>query len=291
MAEMIGNGHCHSFNGDGRMDILARSVTGDLFVVPHSGELRGTRTFEEPVKIGENFHHLRDHYLVRTIDIDGSGRASVLAMSGLKYNPIKGIFLYPGLGGLDGMNTIGGRIHISGGREDRSWETMGIAPFGPGPDIMFGRETDEGNVDAFYSRGEVVEQETYDRTPHRMVTVDVADFPWTLADITGTGTPDLLVVRANGDLDVYEFGEPLPGVSPFSGQGTWHTVAHGWDAEVFAVTDIDLDGNPDLLALRPDGTLHAHVHSGKFDPDNPLATFLPEPEVVATGWTDYNSIS
>lgn len=292
MAEMIGNGHCHSFNGDGRLDILARSVsTGDLFVYPHSGSFRGTRTYEEPVKIAENFHFLRDHYLARTIDVDGSGRGHVLAMSGLKYNPYAGIFLYPNLGGLNGMKTLGERIHISGSRPDRSWESMGIARLTPGPDVMFGREKDKGHVDAFLPRGEVVEGETFDKTPHRMVDVSVDDFPFAMADVTCTGRPDLLVKRANGDLDVYEFATDSSGGVYFPGVGTWHTVLRGFDVDVFAVTDVDLDGNPDLLALRKDGTLHAYVHNGKFDPERPLATFAPEPEVVATGWTDYNSIS
>lgn len=59
MAEMIGNGLCHSFSGDGTLDILARGEsTGALYLVPHSGRFRGTGTHGEPVKIAENFHHL-----------------------------------------------------------------------------------------------------------------------------------------------------------------------------------------------------------------------------------------
>nr|BFE54726.1 hypothetical protein GCM10017745_81530 [Saccharothrix mutabilis subsp. capreolus] len=292
MAEMIGNGLCHSFGGDGRLDILARSEsTGDLYLVPHSGRFSGTGTYGEPVKIAENFHHLRNHYMVRTIDIDGSGRAHVLALSTLKYNPFEGVFLYPNKG-LNGLDTLGEPIKISGRRADRRWETMAIGSLGGGPDVMFGREQDQGGVHAFFSQGEVVESETYDRTPHPMVTVDVADFPWTLADITRTGRPDLLVVRANGDLDAYEFGPgELTNGEAFTHEGTWHTIRRDWDAKVFAVTDVDLDGNPDLLALTEDGTLLAYVHSGKFDPDNPEATYAAEPEVVATGWQDFNSIS
>lgn len=293
MARMKGNGHCHSFNGDGRMDVMARDdVTGELFVFPHSGSFQGTETFGEPVLIGTGFDPLRDHYLVRTIDINGNGYADVLGLSMRPMNSHHGIFLYPNKGGLDGLDTLADPIRISGARDDKKWETLGIYDVDlDGCDDMFGREQDAGNVDAFFNRREVKENETYDKAAHRLVTVDVDDFPFAMADITGTGRPDLLVRRKNGDLDVYEFAHDESGDGPWwRGEGRWFTLGRGWqEYEIITVTDLDLDGRPDLMGLRGDGTLVAHLNNG-WDPSAPRDT-LGAPEVVATGWQKFSVVS
>ncbi|MEH1101750.1 FG-GAP repeat domain-containing protein [Micromonospora sp. CPCC 205561] len=291
---MSGNGHCRSFNGNGMLDIMARDdVTGNLLVFPHSGSFRGGETYGEPVLIGTGFHETRNHALVRPIDVNGNGYADVIGVSVSHMNETHGIFLYPNRGGLNGLDTLGEPIRISGSRDDKKWETLGIADVDlDGCDDMFGREKDAGNVDAFFNQRQVRQNETYDRTAHRMVTVDVEDFPLAMADVTGTGRPDLLVRRANGDLDVYEFAHNTSGEGPWwRGEGRWFTLGRGWqEFTQIAVTDIDLDGRPDLLAVRADGTLVVHLHTGKFDPDRPAAT-LSAAEVVATGWQKYSVVS
>lgn len=288
MAPMLGNGHCHSFNGDGKLDILTRDhTTGELFVFPHSGEFRGTETYLEPVKISDGFHPERDHMTVRTIDSTGDGRADVLGFSRLEDNGARGQFLYRNTGGLNGMDTLAEPIKMSSGRTDgRRWDTIGIADLtGSGPEDMFGRERDTGHVDAFYSRGRLIEDGSFDRTPRRLTSVGPDDLPIAMADVTGNGNLDLLVRRVNGDLDLYEFADDE------AAEGTWYTLAHNWDQlRISAVTDLDLDGRPDFLGLRPDGTLVGYLHAGKFDPDNPLATFA-EPEVIATGWQRFSVLS
>jgi len=287
VAPMSGNGHCHSFNGDGRPDILIRTIsTGELFVYPHSGRFDGPNTFGDPVKIGENFDVENDYVLVRTIDIDGNGRADVVALAGRDHNPDRGVFLLYNKAGLNGMDTLTPRIAISGARPDKRWETLGIRDLtGNGVDDMFGRGMDAGNVDGFLNRGMVVENDTYDREPVPLTTVDVADFPLAMADFTGTGRDDLLVLRSNGDMDVYEFGDQE------SEEGRWFTIARGWDGlRSIAVTDIDMDGRPDLLTLDGTGTLHVHVHSGKFDPDRPEELF-DRPQVLFTGWSDVDVVT
>lgn len=73
------------------------------------------------------------------------------------------------------------------------------------------------------------------------------------------------------------------------GAGEWYTISRGWDGvRAIDITDIDGDGKPDLLALRVDGTLVAHVHQGVFDPERPLSTFR-EPVAVAVGWNDFGA--
>ncbi|WP_256442403.1 VCBS repeat-containing protein [Micromonospora sp. C31] len=291
---MYGNGHCRSFNGDGRMDIMARDdVTGELLVFPHSGSFRGSETFGEPVLISTDFHPTRNYGLVRPIDVNGNGYADVIGVSMSFMNPTHGIFLYPNKGGLNGLDTLGEPIRISGARDDKKWETLGIADMDlDGCDDMFGREQDAGHVDAFFNQRQVRQNETYDRTAHRMVTVDVEDFPLAMADVTGTGRPDLLVRRANGDLDLYEFAQNTSGEGPWwREEGQWFTLGRGWQEFAHVVvTDIDLDGRPDLLVVRADGTLVVHLHNGKFDPEQPSATFSA-PKVLATGWQKYSVVS
>lgn len=87
MPAMIMNGHCRSFNGDGRKDLLVRHDTnGELLVFPHSGKFDGTRTFLDPVTIGTDFSWEK-HLIIRTIDIRGNGLASVLAGSENRSTP------------------------------------------------------------------------------------------------------------------------------------------------------------------------------------------------------------
>ncbi|MDG4794563.1 hypothetical protein [Micromonospora sp. WMMD1082] len=293
MTRMNANGHCHSFNGDGKPDIMARRIsTGELFVFPHSGRLQGTSTFGDPVKIADGFEVDR-YVLLRTIDISGEGRAHVLAVAGQDNPEPRGLFLYYNKKGLAGTDTLAPPIRISGRRSDKSWETLGIADLnGDGIEDMFGRGTDRGDVDAFLNRAVgMVEHETMDKNNILMTTVQVDDFPIGMADFTGTGTLDLLVLRPGGNLEIYEFPPGQPADRPPSGDdGTWHTVGTGWDRmEFITITDIDLDGNPDVLGLEADGTLSAYVHNGKFDADRPLETFQP-PQTVLTGLRDFTSI-
>jgi len=269
------------------------SHTGELFVFPHSGRFQGRDTYSEPVLIGDRFHWQRDYGVVRTIDINGNGHADVIALCDRDVNGRSGVFLFPNRGRLDGLDTLAGPIQISGPRSDRRWETLGIADLDlDGCDDMFGREKDRGEVHGFFNRREVVEHETYSREPVLMVTVDVADWPLGMADFTGSGRPDLLVRRGNGDLDVYEFApDETGGGVRFGDGGRWFTVARGWQSyDRIVLTDVDLDGHPDLLAIGADGVLLAFQHDGVFDPENPLALFRA-PVVVATGWQRFGMIS
>jgi hypothetical protein len=209
----------------------------------------------------------------------------VVALAGRDHNPEKGVFLFYNKAGLNGMDTLTPRIAISGARPDKRWETLGIRDLtGNGVDDMFGRGMHAGNVDGFLNRGVVVENDTYDREPVPLTTVDVADFPLAMADFTGTGRDDLLVLRGNGDVEIYEFPDQE------SAQGRWFTVARGWGAmRSIAVTDIDLDGRPDVLTLDDGGVLRVHVHNRKFDPDRPRSCSVHPRSCSPTGPTSTSS--
>ncbi|ONI83209.1 hypothetical protein ALI144C_17085 [Actinosynnema sp. ALI-1.44] len=295
---MLGNGASRSFNGDGKPDLLVRkNATGEVFVLPHSGKFDGTSTFGEPVLIAKDMGWQRFGFLRAAQN--GSGPADVIAFSLEGVNPGEdgewGLFLYQNNGGLDGLQTLSDTpIRVSGRRDDgRVWETVALADVsGNGSDDTVSREVNEGNVDWFPHGGAIVANDTYDKTPHRLTTVAPTDFPFAMADFTGNGKLDLVVRRENGDIDIFEFADDHDlAHSATAGEGTWYTVAKGWNEYVFlCLTDIDLDGAPDLLVTKPDGTLLGYRNSGKFDPADPEALF-EEPVVVGTEFWQYDVLS
>ncbi|MGY1434186.1 FG-GAP-like repeat-containing protein [Streptomyces reniochalinae] len=307
MAFAFNNGACRSFRGDGKLDLLVRSAeTGALWVYPHSGKLNGTQTYEDPVKIGDNFGRERFCF-IQACDVTGNGRAELCAFSVKEVtvngevrkintgeNGVFGFFLLQNLGGPGEIGPFGEPTRISGKREDdRYWSTFGFADItGSGNDDIFSRGLGAGNFDCFpHLNAGVIADDTYDREPLPLTTINPDDFPFAMADFTGNGNLDLLVRRPDGDIALFEFpGKPgVEYADPAS--GTWYTVARGWqDMKYMTLTDVDLDGKPDLLALRPDGTLSAFVHSGRFDPDNPESLFS-EPVTVGTGFDRYDTIS
>ncbi|GGL18663.1 hypothetical protein Sme01_74010 [Sphaerisporangium melleum] len=300
MAPNFANGQCRSFRGDGRPDLLVRDTeTGELLVYPHSGRFDGAATYDAPVLIGKGFGWQR-FFFVRAVDASGDGRADICAFSADEFdinpgeNGEHGFFLLRNLGQGAEIGPFAEPMRVSGRRDDgQKWETIGFADVtGTGTDDTFGRGKDAGNVDVFPHRDRgVVRDDTYDKDPVRLTEVGVDDLPVAMADFTGNGDLDLLVRRANGDLDLYEFAARPGTPAAAATAGTWHTVARGWqDMRLMALTDIDLDGRPDLLGVGADGTLVAYRHSGGFDPRHPLGLFR-EPVAIATGFEKYDVLS
>jgi hypothetical protein len=293
---MLNNGASRSFNGDGKPDLLVRERgSGDVLVYPHSGALDGLSTFLQPILIKRDMGW-RNVAFIRSLD-NGSGRADILAFDLAEINPgvagEHGLFLFPNTGGLNGLDTLGEPMRISGKRDDgQLWETVGMADIsGNGADDTFSRGWDAGNVDWFPHTGRVLRDDTYDKTPHRLTEVAVDDFPLAMADFTGNGRLDLLVLRAGGDLDLFVFdaGHDLT-TSREAGQGTWYRLAGDWKRfQRTTLSDVDCDGNPDLLVVDEGGRLLAFRHRGKFSPENPSAV-LEEPVVVGEGFAQYDVV-
>lgn len=296
MVAMLGNGASRSFDGTGKPDLLVRvGETGEVFVLPHSGAFAGSATFSEPVLIARDMGW-QTFGFVRALD-NGDGLAGVLAFSLEQINPgvdgEHGLFLFPNTGGLRGLDTLGAPVRISGKRDDgRLWETVGMADIsGNGADDTFSRGWDGTNVDWFPHTGTVVPNDTYDKTPHRLTEVAVDDFPLAMADFTGNGTLDLLVRRADGDLDLFVFadGHDLAH-SLEAGEGTWYTVGRGWDAyRHITLSDIDLDGTPDLLAVDGEGALLAFRNTGKLLP-GAAEDLFQEPVTIGEGFQRYDVV-
>lgn len=271
---LVSVGHSASFNGDGRRDILARNFeTGDLFVHPHTGKFDGLNTYGEPVHIATGFTPTYFRW-VGAGDFTGDGRADVYVTTADAK-----CFLYPNVAGLDGLDTLGERMHVGGKRPEVMYDSLALADLtGDGKVDCFGRQVGTGKIDGIRNLG-INGLDTW-AAPEPMIEVRKTDWPIGMADVTGTGKLDLIIRRDNGDLAVHDFGV-----------GRWYTVSHGWDAmRLIDITDIDGDGRPDMLGLRKDGTLVAYQHRGTFDADDPAKTFC-EPVPVATGWTEFDYIS
>ncbi|MFJ2774384.1 FG-GAP repeat domain-containing protein [Streptomyces sp. NPDC087300] len=274
-----------SFNGDGKQDILARDArTGELFVFPHSDGFRGAETYGEPVLIGTGFG---SHLWLCAGDLTGDGRADVVCIT-----DDDRALVFLNQGGLDGLGTLGEAIHVGGKPPERAYDTIALGDLtGNGVVDIIGRVQGTGDVHRIMHQGKVDAANTF-APPADFAVIAPADLPVGLADITGSGELDLLVRHADGTLsahEVYAGGRGEDGLP--LGPGGWHTLGSGWlETAVIDITDIDGDGRPDLLAVRPDGELVVHRHSGSFDPENPGATFLP-PVAVGAGWGGFDIVS
>jgi len=105
------------------------------------------------------------------------------------------------------------------------------------------------------------------------------------------GTIELTVRRANGDLDLFVFadGHDLAH-SLEAGEGTWRTVGHGFDAyRHITLSDVDLDGTPDLLAVDAEGALLAFRNTGKLLP-GAAEDLFQEPVTIGEGFQRYDVV-
>jgi hypothetical protein len=279
-------GRCGSFNGDGRRDILARKPsTEELFVVPHSGRLDGLATFGTPVLIRTGMDAY--HRWIGAGDFTGDGRADVLINTGDDQ-----VRLYVNTGGLNGLRTLAEEgIHVGGKLSpDISYDTIALADItGDGRTDVFGRLAGTTEVHTMLNQG--VDGLNTFAPPKHLATIGPGEVPFGVADVTGDGRPDLLVEATDDELVIYdlfaegadEHGNPL-------GPPRRYPISLGWAGKlVITLTDLTGDGHPDLLGLAPDGTLLAHAHRGRFDPENPTDTYA-EPVVVGTGFDVYNMI-
>lgn len=97
-------------------------------------------------------------------------------------------------------------------------------------------------------------------------------------EVTGDFAADLVGRRADGTLVVYPGSGRLQGGLTF---GEAVEVGTGWNViTALAVADVTDDGEQDLVARWPDGTLSVYPHTGIFDGTN---TWSP-PETIGTGW-------
>ncbi|MFF4402805.1 FG-GAP repeat domain-containing protein [Streptomyces sp. NPDC001480] len=281
-------GRSYSFTGNGRPDILACDPeAAELYVHPHTGWYNGLDTYGAPVLIARGAEFASCQW-IGAGDFNGNGLADIIVITADNK-----CLLHLNQGGLDGLNTLGEALHVGGKLPDVSYDTIAIGDItGSGTTDIIGRLEGTGEIHFIPSLGKVDGTNTFG-PPIHFTTLGTTDTPVGLADVTGTGEPDLLVRHPNGDLSAVDFfaaGKREDGY-PAEGEGTWYPVGRGFDAyRTLTITDVNGDGKPDLVGVRADGALVAHTHSRVFDPGNPLATFQA-PVAVGAGWDHYANIS
>jgi hypothetical protein len=273
--------------GTPRSDILARNYyTGHLLLFRHSGRLDGRRTFEEPVIVSTNFSS-------RTVDWLGVGDFTGEGTDVVAVTSDGRSVLYP-LDELMRMSEPCVGFDLRCDLTHTRYHTLVVADIdSDGQADIVGREAGDGNVVAMVN--ESTGGSFAMAPPKKLATMTNTDYFVGMADVTGTGRPDLVVSRLKGIIAAYEFS-PGQGSRPGSilssaDGGLWYPlieVAGG--IRIVAVTDVDGDGWPDILGVRSDGALLAYQHGGVFWPQDPMATYL-DPVVIGTGWDEFDIIA
>jgi RHS repeat-associated protein len=219
------------FNGDGKVDVIARSVlNGNLYLFPGNG----AGGFGTRAEIGWGWTDADQ--IFSPGDFDGDGKSDVLYRrpSDMNLYMVRG----NGTGGwIDGASTAVG------------WGWDGNIIFSPGditgdgkPDVLYRRPSDQK---LYYIRG----NGAGGWIDGASVAVDATawsdrDIIFGRGDVTGDGRTDLYArVAASGELRLY----------PGNGNGTFAapvSVGTGWTVyrHLLAAGDINADAQPDIVA-------------------------------------------
>jgi hypothetical protein len=272
-------GRTTSLCGNGMSDIFVRNYyTGALLYFAHRGFLNGLHTYEEPVAIRDDFGP-RSVEWFSVGDFTGDGRADIVVFS-----PGAGCRLYRNTRGLDSLGTDAQAIPLGCELSSSAYHSKLIADVdGDGKADIVGRRANRGEVETVVN--EYADGVFRFSRARPLATLGRADYLVGLADVRLAGQLDLVVSRANGVLAIHTLDPDDPGA------GRWYPVLDvPGGVRLVAVSDVCGEGRADVLCVRADGALVAYPHSGAFQPDRPLATFL-EPVVVGRGWDEFDLIN
>jgi peptidoglycan/xylan/chitin deacetylase (PgdA/CDA1 family) len=244
--------------GDGTPDVVAIDPAGNLYVYPNTGGT-GTSTFGARSQVGSGW---RSYSLAAVTELDGSGRAGILAIG-----PTGNLLYYPNAGG-GGTSTFGtpsqvgtgwGGYTIAGLADLDGSGNAGIVAISPSGTLLYYPNTGGG---AFAAPSVVGSGWTG-------YTVDAAD-------INGDGAPDLLAVDSSGNMYVY----PNTGGATFGARSQVGSGWTGWRAmDAGFLTGAD---GADILAIDPSGNLYLYPNTG----GTGTSTFGARSQ-VGSGWSGY----
>ncbi|WP_446210938.1 FG-GAP-like repeat-containing protein [Micromonospora sp. IBSANI012] len=109
-----------------------------------------------------------------------------------------------------------------------------------------------------------------------------------LGDVNGDGYADIIATKPDGTLHYYSNNiKSNPDNLPYI--GSREIGGPGWNAyNRVMIGDVSGDGYADLLATKPDGTLHYYSNNINSNPDN--LPYISSREIGGPGWNAYNRV-
>lgn len=268
------------FDGDGHTDLLWRhDVTGALEVWFLDGTVLAATSALRPESLADGRWEVR-----ALADFDRDRRTDVL----WRHRTTGELFAWF----TDGSTVLGGAFLEPRRREgdDDRWTLRGAADFdGDGyPDLLW-QEAGAGTLEVWLMEGLVR------RAVERIAPDGPPDAHWEVraaADFDGDGQPDLLgQSRTTSELSVC----PTDGLALRSCVSLDPATLPAWKWEIALVTDVDSDGDPDIVLQRaPEGTLRAWIMDGvTLEVDEVFTpTGMPDAHwrvVPGTDWTPHKA--
>jgi GH25 family lysozyme M1 (1,4-beta-N-acetylmuramidase) len=260
-------------NGDRLADFVGTQPDGAIYF--YAGTAMRDLGYQSPQKIG-NFGWDAFDMLVGTKDFNGDGKADLLARM-----RDGSLWFYPGTG--TGAYGAAGKIGNFGWDAFDSLTAVGDFN-GDGKNDLVARKPD-GSLWLYAGTGRV-DAGSSGYAP----AIQIGKFGWdTFSTITGTGDldrdgkNDLLARGKDGSLWLYRG----TGVVNASSSGYVPGVkigAFGWEVfdQLLGVGDFNSDGNNDVLARRPEGTLWLYAGDGTGK--------LSQSRRIGTGWNIFDRV-
>ncbi|WP_446210937.1 FG-GAP-like repeat-containing protein [Micromonospora sp. IBSANI012] len=109
-----------------------------------------------------------------------------------------------------------------------------------------------------------------------------------LGDVNGDGYADIIATKPDGTLHYYPNNiNSSPDGKPYAGGR--EIGGPGWNAyNRLMIGDVSGDGYADLIATKPDGTLHYYSNNINSNPDN--LPYISSREIGGPGWNAYNRV-
>ncbi|MFD9379382.1 FG-GAP-like repeat-containing protein [Streptomyces sp. NPDC059999] len=272
-------GMTHLAGGDldanGTRDIIATEATsGDLYLYPGSGAISGSTTLGNRIKIGSGWNSMTN---ITIGDYNGDGKADVLATDSAAGD----LYVYPGSGGANGMNTLGARVKIGSG-----WSAMHdvtrIDVNKDGKADVVAVETSSGNLYAYPGTGTLNGMNTLGARVQIGSGWNAMSSLVTPGDLNSDGINDLVAKDESGNLFVYPGSGAINGTNTL---GARTQIGTGWKSMTDLVgADLNGDGKGDIAAVQANpgatGTFYAYPGSGAVNGTNTLGARTQ----IGTGW-------
>ncbi|MCZ2403928.1 VCBS repeat-containing protein [Paenarthrobacter sp. Z7-10] len=274
-AKIAGTG---DFNGDGKNDVLAIRLDGSLWFYAGTGAVDSDNEgYRSAVQIGTSgWNQFRQVTAVR--DFNGDGKNDLVATK-----PDGTLWFYAGTGVVS-ANSSGYRpaVRIGNSGWDAYSTLIGTGDFNKDGKNDLAATRPDGSLWFYAGTGRVTTASSGYKPA-----VKIGNSGWNgfsdvfgSGDMNGDGNADIMARRADSSLWFYAG----TGMANLGYQPPRKVGNSGWTAfkQVIPTGDFNSDNRPDLVAVRPDGTLWFYAGNG----DGGYRTALR----IGSGWNAYANI-